>query len=303
MLIDEQRFRHDLRNGLIRHLAVDIEVLLMKNADDLIDGIPVDQQAGEAGLCKGSGNFLMAFADIHGLQVNSMGQNFGCRQVTKFKGIAQQLTFVFVDAAVLLHVLHKKKQLLVGHFCIVICLEEAGNQLFPLGKEKIQRCQHPNPKADKGRAEQSKAFRGVLCNTLGGDLTKNQNNDRYDDRRNRRADVAVKSDEQKCADGRHHDIDDIVADQDGGNQLIIIFGQLERQRCPLVSVVRQHLEAGLIQRRECRFCGAEIGGHDDAGHHCENASKIIHFKLLYVLFIRSFHAKKTHLYPIPQQRA
>ena len=43
VLIDEQRLRHDLRNGLIRHLAVDIEVLLMKNADDLIDSIPVDQ--------------------------------------------------------------------------------------------------------------------------------------------------------------------------------------------------------------------------------------------------------------------
>ena len=44
-----------------------------------------------------------------------------------------------------------------------------------------------------------------------------------------------------------HDIDDIVADQDGGDQLVIIFGQLERQRCPLVSVVRQHLEAGLFR--------------------------------------------------------
>ena len=43
VLIDKQRLRHNLRNGLIRHLAVDIEVLLMKNADDLIDGIPVDQ--------------------------------------------------------------------------------------------------------------------------------------------------------------------------------------------------------------------------------------------------------------------
>ena len=43
VLIDKQRLRHDLRNRLIRHLAVDIEVLLMKNADDLIDGIPVDQ--------------------------------------------------------------------------------------------------------------------------------------------------------------------------------------------------------------------------------------------------------------------
>ena len=43
VLIDKQRLRHNLRNGLIRHLAVDIEVLLMKNADDLIDSIPVDQ--------------------------------------------------------------------------------------------------------------------------------------------------------------------------------------------------------------------------------------------------------------------
>ena len=169
------------------------------------------------------------------------------RQVAELKGVAQQLTLIFVNAAVLLHVLHEKEQFLVGHFCVVICLEEARNQLFPLGKEKIQRCQHPNPKADKGRAEQSKALRGVLRNTLGGDLTENQNNDCYDNRRNGRADVAVKSDEQKCADGRHHDIDDIVADQDGGDQLVIIFGQLERQRCPLVSVVRQHLEAGLVQ--------------------------------------------------------
>jgi hypothetical protein len=28
VLIDKQRLRHNLRNGLIRHLAVDIEVLL-----------------------------------------------------------------------------------------------------------------------------------------------------------------------------------------------------------------------------------------------------------------------------------
>mgnify|MGYP007003605543 CR=1 FL=1 len=44
-----------------------------------------------------------------------------------------------------------------------------------------------------------------------------------------------------------------------------------------------------------RFCGAEIGGHDDAGHHCENASKIIHFRLLYVLVHTIIHAKR-HTY-------
>ena len=53
-----------IRNGLIRHLAVDIEILLMKNADDLINGIPVDQQTVKAGLGKGSGNFLMTLVDV-----------------------------------------------------------------------------------------------------------------------------------------------------------------------------------------------------------------------------------------------
>ena len=247
VLIDKQRLRHNLRNGLIRHLAVDIEVLLMKNTDDLIDGIPVDQQTGEAGLCKGSGNFLVALVDVHGLQFDAMRQNFRRRQVAELKGVAQQLTLIFVNAAVLLHVLHEKEQFLVGHFCVVICLEEARNQLFPLGKEKIQRGQHPDPEPDKGRTEHGKALRRVLCNAFGGDLAKDQDNDRDHNGGNGRADVAVKSDEQKRTDGRHHDIDDIVADQDGGDQLVIIFGQLERQRCPLVSVVRQHLEAGLVQ--------------------------------------------------------
>lgn len=110
VLIDEQRFRHDLRNGLIRHLCINIEVLLMKNADDLIDGILVDQQTRKAGLCKGSGNFLMTLADIHGLQINSMGQNFCRRQAAELKGIAQQLALIFVNAAVLLHILHEKKR-------------------------------------------------------------------------------------------------------------------------------------------------------------------------------------------------
>jgi len=81
----------------------------MKNTDDLIDGIPVDQQTGEAGLCKGSGNFLVALVDVHGLQFDAMRQNFRRRQVAELKGVAQQLTLIFVNAAVLLHVLHEKE--------------------------------------------------------------------------------------------------------------------------------------------------------------------------------------------------
>lgn len=48
MLIDEQRFRHDLRNGLIRHLAVDMVLLrcapvVMEDADLPIEPITRNQ--------------------------------------------------------------------------------------------------------------------------------------------------------------------------------------------------------------------------------------------------------------------
>jgi hypothetical protein len=72
-------------------------------------GFPVDQQTGETGARKGSGNFLVALSDVHGLQFDAMRQNFRRRQVAELKGVAQQLALVFVNAAVLLHILHEKK--------------------------------------------------------------------------------------------------------------------------------------------------------------------------------------------------
>ena len=142
MLIDKQRFRHNFRNRLICHLSVDIEVLLMQNADNLINGIPVDQQTGKSGLCKGSCNFFMTLINVYGFQFDPVCQNFSRGQFAELQGISQKLTLIFVNTAILLHILHEKKQFFVGHFCIVICLKEAGNKLLPLGKKKVQRRQN-----------------------------------------------------------------------------------------------------------------------------------------------------------------
>lgn len=66
--------------------------------------------------------------------------------------------------------------------------------------------------------------------------------------------LRVKLYEKKCADGRHHDIHDIVADQDGGDQFVVVFGQLKCQCCPFVSIVRQHpFRRGLFRDENAVF--------------------------------------------------
>ncbi len=228
---------------------------------------------------------LMAFLNLHRLQLNPVRQDFRRCQIAEFKRVSQKLPLVFINAAVLLNVFHEEKQFLMGHFRILVGLEKAGNEFLPLGKKKIQRRQHPNPQTDKGGADHGKAFRRILRHALGGDFTKDQNNDRHNDGGNRRAHVAVEPDKQKRTDRGNHDIHDIVSNQDGRDQLVVIPRQLECQRRSPVSVIRENLQPSLIQRRKCRFCRAEIGGHGNTDDHRQNTSHIIHTKLLDFLFI------------------
>ena len=209
----------------------------------------------------------MAFLNLHRFQLDPVRQDFRRCQIAEFKRVSQKLPLVFIDAAVLLNVFHEEKQFLVGHFGILVGLEKAGNEFLPLGKKKIHRRQHPNPQADKGGADHGKAFRRILRHALGGDFAKDQNHDRHNDGGNRRAHVAVETDKQKRTDRRNQDIHDIVSNQDGRDQLVVILRQLERQCRSPVSVIRENLQPSLIQRRKCRFCRAEIGGHGNTDDH------------------------------------
>ena len=57
----------------------------------------------------------------------------------KADGVLQQVALVLVDAALLLHLVHQHQQLLRGHFVIPIQMKHPGQQLFPQGKQRVQR--------------------------------------------------------------------------------------------------------------------------------------------------------------------
>ena len=75
----------------------------------------------------------------------------------------------------------------------------------------------------------------------------------------------------------------------------VILGKLKGQRRPFVSVVGENLQPGFVQRRECRFRCAEIRRHGKTDCHCENASNVIHTKLLF-LFI--YCRTRSHAYTL-----
>ena len=91
---------------------------------------------------------------------------------------------------------------------------------------------------DKGSAEHGKFLGEILGNALGGDLAEDQhqNGDRH--RGIGGADIAVKLYEQQGGDRGHGDVHNVVADQNGGNELVVIVCQTGGKLCPAVAAVR-----------------------------------------------------------------
>ena len=185
----------------------------------------------------------------------------------KADGVLQQVALVLVDAALLLHLVYQHQQLLRGHFVVPIQMKHPGQQLFPQGKQRVQRHQQPDQAPQKRCGCHGPVLGAVLGDALGGDLAEDQHHHRYHDGGQRSAGIAEAFDEQCRGQGCHGNVHDVVADQDGGQQLVIALQQPARQRGTAVAFFRQHFQPRDIGRGERRLRGREIGGQQQAYRH------------------------------------
>ena len=219
----EYRRRDDGGQGLLRHAAAHIEVLLMDGAQNVVDGILIDQQAGVFGLGEQRRHLLLAGGDGQGRQIHPVDQDILGLLLGKADGVFQQLALVPVDAAVLLHLVHQHQQLLLGHFAVAVEAEHLGQQLLPQGEQQVQGHQHPDQHLQDGRGQHGAFLGAVLGNALGGDLAEDQHHHRHHHGGDGGTRVAVVLHEQHRADGGGGDVDDVVADEDGGQQPVILL--------------------------------------------------------------------------------
>ena len=91
-------------------------------------------------------------------------------------------------------------------------------------------------------------LRGFFCNAFRGNFAEDQDHDSGYDRGNRRTGVAAeKLDKKHRGKGAESDVDDVVADQDGGKQAVIVLRQLQCAGGPAVAVVRFVFQSDTVE--------------------------------------------------------
>ena len=101
----------------------------------------------------------------------------------------------------------------------------------------------------------------LFTNLDQGHLAKDQNHNGQHEGGHRRAPLRVQqAGEQHCANGCCGNVDDIVADEDGGEQLVVLFRHSQHAGCCRIAVLSTAFQADLVQGRKCGLRGGEKGG-------------------------------------------
>ena len=239
----------------------------MDGTEDMVDGILVDQQAGILGIGEQRGSLLPARRDRQRRKVYAVDEDVLCLLLGKFDGVAQQLALAPVDTAALLDLIDEHQQLLLRHFTLAVQVERLRQQPFPEGEEQIERQQHPNEHAQDGCGEHGEALRAVLGDAFGRDLTENQHHHRDNHGGDRRACIAIGVDEQHRADGGRRNVDDVVADQDGREQPVVLLQKPARESGVGIALFGKGLEPRGAGRGKCGLRGGKVGGKQQTHRH------------------------------------
>ena len=244
------RRQQDVPKRPFCNAAPNVEILLVNGAEDVVNRVLIDQQTGIFRLRKQRGDLLLRCGDREGRKVCAVNQNILRALLGEVDRIFEELSLVFVNAAVLLDLIHEHQKLLLRHFIVGAEVKDLGQQSFPKRKERIQRRKDPNQDLQHRRRQHGACFRAVLRNALRRDLAENQHNDRNNDGRNRSTGIAVVLYKQHRADGGRCDVYNVVADQNRRQQPIVLLQQLADERCFFVSLFCKRFQS-------CRICGGK----------------------------------------------
>ena len=255
-LMDEQGRGNELIQSLIGETFGGEYVLGVDDAHDLVNAVLVDQQAGEAGLFKELSDLLHGGLHVEALEVNAVGEDILGLQLGEVDGVAEKVALLGVDGSLLLNLLHQHEQLLLRHFGVGLHTEDFGHQFCPQGEQGAEGDEEPDEHLHEGSREHSKALGAVLGDRLRGDLTEDQHH--YGDGGGGdQGAVAIgeglilavyaQGDDEHGGDGGQKDVDQIVADEDGGQQAVVVLAEFEGEGSALVALLDHGLEFGLTQ--------------------------------------------------------
>ncbi len=116
-----------------------VEILLIHNSHDVVDIIVIHRQPGESSVGEGLCDLGFRRVERNTDHVDTRGENLRRFHLHKADRILNQIALLVVDVALLGCLLDDRHQLLIGDAVASGGFEDAGEQLFPLGKEKRHR--------------------------------------------------------------------------------------------------------------------------------------------------------------------
>ena len=248
-------------------IAGGVEVLFVDDADDIVNAVVINRQTGVAALYKQGGRLLHGEVVLHRNQVHTGGEDLGDLQVVELDGVADEIALVLVQTALVLGLVHHAHQLFFGDAVLTAVTEHQGQQALPLGEQEVGRGEKHHQDPQQGGGQHGNGLGVFLGQALGGDLAENQDHHREHCGGHRGTpDIVDELDKQHRADGGGHVVDNVVADEDGGEELVVVLRQVQGALGPPVTVVRLVFQADAVKRGKGRLCGGKIGGH----HHEKN---------------------------------
>ena len=243
-----------------------IKILLMNQADDIIDIVVIDGQTGISAFHKQPCHLFHRGGVLGCHQVHAGCQDFRHLQIAELDGIADQIALVLVKTALILRLIDHAHQLLFGDAVVAVVAEHQRQELFPHGEQEVGRGQNPGEEPQQRRGKHGPGFGVFLGQALGGNLAEDQNDDGQHRSGHRgAAGLTDEPDKQHGADGGGHVVDNVVADEDGGEQLVVILRQRQRFGSPAVAVFGAVFQTDAVERCKGRFCSGKITGHGDQG--------------------------------------
>ena len=261
--------------------AGDVEILFMYHTNDVINGAVVDRQTGVTGLRKGLGQLLQRDIILHSHHIHTGGQDLLHLHVIELDGAADERAFPVGQFAVVFSLADHGHQLTLCDGIGLAAVDKVAQQLFPLGEQPGQRGHQGQQEHKEGRDCRGHLFRHFLGQALGSHFAKDQHDDRQHNGGHRRAPLGTQHlGKQDGADGSGGDVHDIVADEDGGEQLVILLRHGQHPGGRGIAVLGAAFQADLIQGGKCGLGCGEKGGetHQDHQRYPERHTAIVHNK-------------------------
>ncbi len=262
----------DGRDVLLPLMVQGIKILFVQDAADAVDGLVIYRKARQAVFLEHGGDVVHRFAIFHRNDVHPRGEDVAGGLIVQLDGGADQLPLLFVDGTAALHLIHDGDQFFFRYAAAVFVPDQAGQQFFPLAEEGVHRCQHYAQRFQDWGGQHGEAVGALFGEAFGGDFTEYQHHHRHHDGRQGHSRVSEVSGEQDRRQRSGGDIDDVVADEDGGEQAVVILTELQRALRPPVSrgghiFDTDAVEAGKSGLRCGKVTGQQDQERENQDHH------------------------------------